>query len=183
MSTGADGAVRPVVFRQTSAVLVPVAVWFFCFLATADAVIEGTAGYAFRVAVLMSAISYAVWLVLASPSLLVGTDGVRVVNPFRTHWIPYAALDTVRVRGLVTLDVRRAPGRIGAVTSWNAPGLTRGQTTTASPVVDTVERLRGAWDRAHPGGDGAAIVGISWRWRPILGLVVLLTGNIAIWLR
>src|ERR1700712_2971389 len=78
MSTGASGAVRPVVFRQSSAVLVPVGVWLFCFLATADAVVEGTAGYAVEVAVLMAAISFAVWLILASPCLVVETDGVRV---------------------------------------------------------------------------------------------------------
>lgn len=52
-----------------------------------------------------------------------------------------------------------------------------------SEVDAAVDHFRPAWDRAHPGGESAAVATTAWRWREwiVLGLLILL--NVAIRLR
>ena len=171
-----------VVLRQRGAVLVPVAVWAFCALALLDAVLEGTPGYAARTAVLMTGIAYAVWLVLASPCLVVDRAGLRVVNPLRVHDVPFAALLDVRVRGLVSLLVRSDSARPHVVTSWNAPGVPRGGGVARGIVPATVDRPWSAWGREHD-ADASSRMTTAWRWRPILLLGLLVGVNVTIWCR
>ena len=170
------------VLRQRGAVLVPAAVWAFCALALLDAVLEGTPGFAARTAVLMTGIAYAAWLVLASPCLVVGRAGLRVVNPLRVHDVPFAALLDVRVRGLVSLVVRSDSARPHIVTSWNAPGVPRAGGLARGTVPATVDRTWSAWDREH-GADPSARMTTAWRWRPILLLGLLVGLNVTIWWR
>ena len=183
MGTGTAGTARSLVLRQTGAVLVPAAVWLFCALAVADAVVEGSLGYALRITVLMTAIAFAVWLVLASPCLVVEREGLRIVNPLRVHWIPFAALETVRVRGMTSVTARHQSGRSRSITSWNAPGVPRRYTPSTAPVASLIESFRTSWEHSAGVGGAAAAVSTSWRWRPALVLLALGAANIAIWLR
>src|SRR3954464_8086845 len=106
MRAGTTGASSTLVLRATNTLLVPVAVWLFCVGAVIDAVVEGDLGFVVRAVVLMATLAFAAWMLLASPCLVVEADGVRIVNPLRVHWIPYAALVDVRVRGLTALVAR-----------------------------------------------------------------------------
>ncbi len=172
------------VLRQSGAVLVPVAVWIFCGLATADAVVEGTTGYALRVAVVMGTIAFGAWMLLASPCLVVDRDGLRIINPVRVHWIPFGALDTVTVRGLTSVTARHASGRLRSITSWNAPGLPRRYVAETAPVAVLIERSRTSWEhRAAGGPHAAAVLSTEWRWRPTLAFLAMVAANIAIWFR
>lgn len=186
MSASRVNTVEPVVLRQTGAILVPVAVWAFCLLGAVDAVVEGTTGYAVRVIVLLVTVAFGVWQVLASPCLVVEPDGLRIVNPLRTHWVPFAALDTVDVRGLTSVTARHASGRPRRITSWNAPGVPRLFTPTTPPVAVVVDRFRTTWERGAEGavdGAAAATLSVETSWRgSVLVLLALLGANIAIWL-
>lgn len=181
MSGGSTGAAPGVVLRQGGAVGVPVLVWLFCAAATLDAVIEGSTGFALRTALLMTTIAFAAWVVLASPCLVVEREGLRIVNPLRVHWVPYDALELVRVRGLTTVTVARPSGPPRTITSWNAPGVPRRYTAATAPVAEVIERYRGSWERS--GRRDAAAFGTTWRWRSVTVLAVLSGVNIAIWLR
>ena len=183
MSTGTAGTARSLVLRQTGAVLVPAAVWLFCAVAVADAVIEGSAGYALRITVLMTTIAFAVWLVLASPCLVVEREGLRIVNPLRVHWIPFAALDAVRVGGMTTVTARHQSGRSRSITSWNAPGVPRRFTPSTAPVASVIETFRSSWESSAGAEGRAAVVETSLRWRLAMVLLALVAANIAIWLR
>jgi hypothetical protein len=181
MGAGSTGVAPRVVLRQGGAVFVPVLVWLFCARAVPDAVVEGSAEFALRTALVMAAIGFATWLVLASPCLVVERAGLRIVNPLRVHWVPYDALVLVRVRGLTTITVAQPSGRPRAITSWNAPGVPRRYTTAAVPVAEVIERYRTSWE----GGDraGTPPFATAMRWRSILVLTLLVGVNIAIWLR
>ncbi len=96
--------------RQAGGVLVPVAIWLVGLVAVGDAVLEGTVSYAVQTITVTAAICWAAWVGLFSPRLEVAHDGLVVVNPLRVHAVPFAALDDVRVRGLVELAYRAAGG-------------------------------------------------------------------------
>jgi hypothetical protein len=181
MSAGTAGPSRPLVLRAKNTMLVPIALWAFCVGAVADAVIEGSVSFIVHVAVLMGGIAILAWVALASPCLVVQVDGLRVVNPLRVHWIPYAALDEVRVRGLTALTARTITGEVRSVTSWNAPGQPRTPHPEAASVAEMIERTRSAWEQ-RPATDSAGMV-TTWRSREIVVLAVLLVANIAIWFR
>jgi hypothetical protein len=181
MSAGSTGAAPRVVLRQGGAVLVPVLVWLFCAGAVLDAVVEGSAEFALRTALVMAAVSFATWLVLASPCLVVERAGLRIVNPLRVHWVPYDALVLVRVRGLTTITVAQPSGRPRAITSWNAPGVPRRYTAAPAPVAEVIERYQTSWEHGDQGG--APPFATAVRWRSVLILAGLTGVNIAIWLR
>src|SRR3954452_4176074 len=183
MRAGTTGDQPTLVLRAGNTWLVPVAVWVFCVGAVADAAIEGTWGFLVRVVVLMAAIAFAAWLLLASPCLVVEPEGLRVVNPLRVHWIPFAALVEVRVRGLTTFIGRQESGAPRRVTSWNAPGLPRQFVPETAPVVVAIEGARRTWEQRSGPGVGSAVMVTSWRWRGGAVLVVLLVANISIWFR
>jgi hypothetical protein len=182
MSAGAVGPSRPLVLRAKNTMLVPIAIWAFCFGAVADAVIEGSASFIVHVVVLMAGIAFLAWMALASPCLVVQVDGLRVVNPLRVHWMPYAALGEVRVRGLTTLTARTSTDEVRSVTSWNAPGQPRTHTLDTPSVAELIERSRSAWEHRAGAGETAGMV-TSWRLREIAVLAVLVVANIAIWFR
>ena len=181
------------VLRQSGAVLVPLAVWVVGAACVVDAVVEGSASYAVQTVLVVAAVSYLAWVGLFSPRLEVGTDALRVVNPLRVHEVPYAALETVDVRGLVVLAYRGEGDRTRRVTSWNAPGVprrrlprgaggTRGRALPAPPVEQspstvTLERFRDAWARSGGAARDAGRTGAAaWRSREaavLVGLVVL----------
>ena len=181
------------VLRQSGAVLVPLAVWLVGAACVVDAVVEGSAAYAVQTVVVVAAVSYLAWVGLFSPRLEVGTDALRVVNPLRVHEVPYAALETVDVRGLVVLSYRGEGDRPRRVTSWNAPGLPRRRPARGpsgprgrvpgtpaveqSPSTVTLERARDAWARTAGAERDAGRTGrVSWRTREagvLVGLLVL----------
>ncbi|MCW2801504.1 MAG: hypothetical protein JWQ70_2976 [Aeromicrobium sp.] len=105
--------------------VVPIAVWVCCVLASADGIIEGTAGFAVRTILAMVAVAYATWIVLFSPCLEVDAEGITIVNLVRIVTVPFGALVDLRVGGAVSVIARFAEGRERKVTSWNAPGVTR----------------------------------------------------------
>ncbi len=145
------------------------ALWLFCAVAVADAVIEGTAGFTVQVVALMSLLAYAAWMLLASPCLVVEADGLRIVNPMRVHWIPFGALDDVRVRGLTTFVAREEGGRLRSVTSWNAPGQPRKYAAATPPVAGIIERARVSWESRTRGVTTTAVMVTSWRVRAAAG--------------
>jgi len=109
--------------------LVPIAVWIFCVLACADAIIEGTASFAVRTVMVLAAVSLATWIVLFSPCLAVDPEGITIINPTRVVKVPFGALIEVRVGGVASVLARFAGGRERKVTSWNAPGAKRRRPT------------------------------------------------------
>jgi hypothetical protein len=183
MSGGAAGPSRPLVLRAKNTMLVPIALWAFCVGALADAVIEGSVSFIVDVAVLMATIAFLAWLAFASPCLVVQVEGLRVVNPLRVHWIPYAALDEVRVRGLTTLTARASTGEVRSVTSWNAPGQPRTPQLETPSVAELVERTRYAWEVRSGAGEPDQSMITTWRIREVAVLAVLVVANIAIWFR
>lgn len=183
MSTGAAGVSRPLVLRAKNTMLVPIAVWAFCVGAVADGFIEGSGSFIVHVVVLMAAIAFLAWLTLASPCLVVQVDGLRVVNPLRVHWIPYDALDQVRVRGLTALVARTSTGELRSVTSWNAPGQPRTPKVDSASVAEIIERTRYAWETGSRRGETGAAMVTTWRTREVVLLCGLLAANIAIWFR
>jgi hypothetical protein len=104
---------------------VPIAVWVACALASADAVIEGTASFALHTIAALAAVALATWIVLFSPHFAVDAEGVTIVNPTRTTRVPFGALVDVRISLVVSAYARFAGGRERKITAWNAPGLKR----------------------------------------------------------
>ena len=116
-SATSDGS-RPVVLRQSGAVLVSVVVWVFCaFLVTLSLFQDGSAADTGRTLLVMGSIAFLDWMFLFSPCLVLERSGLRVVNPLRAHWVPFEVLDDVEVRGLTTLVVRTGPERRSRITS------------------------------------------------------------------
>lgn len=194
----------PITMRQSGlSRIAPIAVWIFCGLAAADALIEGTTGFAVRTALILAAVAYAAWLVLASPHLSVDPGGVTILNPARVVRVPFGALVDVRVGGLASVVARVAGDRLKTVTSWNAPGAARsrprrpvrGGARGSAPTADTLEvahraevllavdRFRTPWEREHPSGDPWATATTTWRWREWAVLAALVIVNVAIRLR
>jgi hypothetical protein len=179
-STTADGS-RPVALRQSGAVLVPVTVWVFCaFVAVLSVIEDGSVTDSVRTFLVMASVAFLAWMFLSSPCLVIESDGLRVVNPLRSHWVPFAALDDVRVRGLTTLVVRTARGGRARITSWNGPGVPRAFTTAAPPVARAIEQRRDSWERAGRVDPDATPL-TTWRWRPLLGLLVVVVCQVTIW--
>lgn len=183
--------------RQAGGVLVPVAIWLVGLVAVGDAVLEGTVSYAVQTITVTAAICWAAWVGLFSPRLEVAHDGLVVVNPLRVHAVPFAALDDVRVRGLVELAYRAAGAageagdRVRRVTSWNAPGLPRRRPQrpgaslrrgTPAPAPEsrsttTIESFQAAWRTSGGPARDAERRGVA-RWRSrdlgvLAGLVLL----------
>jgi hypothetical protein len=174
-------ASAPVALRQSGAVLVPVVVWVFCVLVTTLSVLDdGSLVESARTALVMASVAFLAWMFLSSPCLVIERDGLRVVNPLRSHWVPFDALDDVQVRGLTTLVVRTARGGRARVTSWNGPGLPRAFTTALPPVARAIEQRRTSWERRGEADPGAAAL-TTWRWRPLLGLLVVVVVQVTIW--
>lgn len=193
--------------------VVPVAVWVFCVLACADAIIEGTSAFAVHTIIALAAVALAVWIVLYSPHFGVDGEGVTMVNPIRVVQVPFGALIEVKVGASVSVVARYAGGRERKIASWNAPGVQRrrpvrnvggiggpgaaGMVTgsdalptpptrrsdSVSQVTVAVDGHRGPWERAHPGGNSDAVATISLRWREWVALAALVGLNVAIRLR
>ena len=183
MSAPSAGNHHPLVLRQTGAVVVPLAVWAFCLLAVGDAVVEGSPAYAVRTVLVSASVALAVWVVLYSPRLEVTRDGLRVVNPLRVHDVPYAALESVRVRGLTSLTFRAADGRSRTVSSWNAPGVPRRMVAETPPTSAAIERFRGAWERSGaPDRERGRTATTTWRRVEAALLGALFVVDFVIWL-
>ncbi|MEO6472351.1 MAG: PH domain-containing protein [Aeromicrobium sp.] len=168
--------------RHSSAVWVPAVIWVFCAFVLGDALVEGSVGYAIRVALLMSAVAFIVFATLAKPALIVDDEGITVANVLRTHRIPFGALVDVRVGGLTSLVARSARGD-RTITSWNGPGIRRVPRLGESEVERLIRNRWETWTRtSRPESDRAMLVS-SWNIRTfavVLGLIAL---NIAIRLR
>lgn len=181
-SAQTDGA-DAVVLRQSGAVLVPVAVWGVCAGVVVDSLVEGgTPLDQVRTVLVMVSISFVAWMFLASPCLVLVRSGVRVVNLVRVHWIPFEVLDEVQARGLTALVVRDRAGRLRRITSWNAPGVPRAYSASTPPVARAIEQRRRSWEGASRTDPAAALV-TTWRWRPLLGLLLVVLVQVTIWWR
>jgi hypothetical protein len=86
------------------------------------------------------------------------------------------------VRGLTALVVRDRAGRLRRINSWNAPGVPRAYSATTPPVVQAIEQRRGSWEGSGR-SDPAAVLVTSWRWRPLLGLLLVVLVQVTIWWR
>ncbi|MDX6276390.1 MAG: hypothetical protein QOJ72_518 [Nocardioidaceae bacterium] len=201
-------------FKQTGlSRVVPIAVWVFCVLACADAIIEGTASFAVHTIVALAAVALAVWIILYSPNLGVDADGITMVNPIRVVHVPFGALIELRVGAAVSVLAKYAGDRERKIVSWNAPGVPRRQPVRnvggiggpgaagmvtgrnslpvppprrkdqGSEVAIAVEGLRSQWEQAHPGDDSTAVATITVRWREWAVLGLLVLLNVAIRLR
>ena len=72
-----------ITLRNSQAVWVPAVIWVFCAFVLADAIVEGTVGYAIGVGLLMAAIAFMVFVTLAKPALMVENEGLLDVNEVR----------------------------------------------------------------------------------------------------
>lgn len=180
----------PISLRHSQAVWVPIVVWSFCALALGDAIVEGTPGYALSVAVLVTAVSYVVYIVLARPNLLVDAAGITIVNVLHTNRIPFEALVDVRIGGMASVIARTDGGGERKVTSWNAPGVSRRQPqrgdTHPASESETERIIRDrweAWQRIDRVDADLSVLDRRWNWRELGVAATLIALNIAIVLR
>ncbi|RAN70796.1 hypothetical protein B5P43_34720 [Bacillus sp. SRB_336] len=91
--------------------------WAFCAFFALNLLLTGTAASVWHFLPSLVLAAWAVFLLLWRPRLMVGADGLTVVNILRSHRIPFGALKAVRVAQSVSLDTtsKRIP-------SWGAPG-------------------------------------------------------------
>jgi hypothetical protein len=202
------------IFKQTGlSQAVPIAVWVFCVLACADAIIEGTTSFAVQTIAVLAAVALAIWIILFSPNLGVDAEGITMINPVRVVHVPFGALIEVKVGAAVSVLAKYAGDRERKIVSWNAPGVPRRQPIRnvggiggpgasgmvtgrnalpvpppsrkdhGSAVAITIEGFRAQWEQAHPGGDSTAVATISVRWREWAVLGLLVLLNVAIRLR
>jgi hypothetical protein len=166
--------------RHSSAIWVPAVIWVFCLFVLIDAVAEGTATYALRVAFLVAAFALLVYLVLAKPALILDNDGVTVANVLRTHRIPFGALLDVRVRGLAALVARTADGGQRTITTMNAPGVKRLAMTGEGEVERAIRNRWEAWEQSPRTTDGLERVTSSWNNRDGIAVIAVIAANTAI---
>lgn len=200
-----DSTAEPITLRQAQAVWVPIVIWVFFALALGDAIVEGSAGYAFRVTCGVALAAYIVYIALARPYLRIDDEGLTVANVLRTNRIPFAALTDIRVGGLAVVYARTADGGERKITSWNAPGVPRRppRRSDISPMSGTnggfgerrrsvtgeseVERLvRNRWDawkRKTPQDQEPSVLERRWNLRTLAIALALIALNIAIRLR
>lgn len=191
-----------ITLRNSQAVWVPAVIWVFCAFVLADAIVEGTAGYAIRVGLLMAAVAYIVFVTLAKPALKLDAEGLTVANVARTHRIPFGALIDIRVGGLTSV-VASTPDGERKITSWNAPGVTRrrprretfgnrtqlqmlrrGEPASGESEVERLIRNRWeAWRQSPHDDRGSETVTSSWNKREAIAVIAVVGINIAIRLR
>lgn len=162
-----------------------------------DALVRGYPGVALRSLVWLAVVCWLVTVVFARPCLVISGAGVAVHNPWRTHRMDWAAVDTIRERPSVTVMLTRG----GRITSWGAParGLAKqlaGEAPPDAARVPTVGRaaetmalsrvqafydprsvdpaaeagsdeVRSSWDRADVIGSAVALALVA------LGVVLL----------
>lgn len=105
--------------RTPSGTWLPVVVWALTAWLAADAVWRvGWEGL--RYWPVLAAIAWGAYLLLWDPRVLVGSDGVRVVNLLRDYRLPYSAINDIATGWTVRVDYRDAD-RVRRVHCWNAP--------------------------------------------------------------
>lgn len=135
------------------------AAWAFCAFFALNLLLTGTAASVWHFLPSLALAAWAVFLLLWRPRLMVGADGLTVVNILRSHRIPFGALQAVRVAQSVSLDTtaKRIP-------SWGAPGVGRlgprlggrpGGSNRLPATAHTqaaIEAAWNAWERAEKDG-------------------------------
>ena len=129
-------------------------------------------------------VAFATWMFLASPCLVVERRGLRIVNPLRVHWIPFAVLEDVHVHGLTTVTLLDTSGRTRQITSWNAPGVPRRFEAVTPQSVTVIDSFRARWEaRRHDDDEQPLATSTSWRRQSLMILAALALLTITIWSR
>ena len=164
-----------VLVRTPSGTWLPILVWAMAAWMAVDAVWRaGLAGL--RYWPVLALIAWAAYLLLWAPRVLVGSDGVRVVNLLRDYRLPYSAITDIETGWTVRIDYRDAD-QVRRVYCWNAPPVRPQRRPTAAGGVrpvsglhDGITELRRRWTDT-PLGEAPAEV--RWRWPHWLVLAAL----------
>jgi hypothetical protein len=128
------GMSAAVAVRHTSNFVVALSVWVFCLLAMVDGVLRGSSGYVLHAALVAATVSLAAWMIFARPRLIADDNGLRMINILRDYDIPFGALVSWHVGGMMTAEIRTGTDRIRKVTSWGAPGVKRQRPSAMSLI-------------------------------------------------
>jgi hypothetical protein len=135
--------------RETYRLAPPVVLWWawLAFVAAnvVDWAVQGTsAGFALPVGAIMAAVTGAVYALALRPRVVADEEGITVLNPFRDHRAPWAAISHV---GTTEWVLVRAAGAAGDTTicCWALYVSARSRRAAAAPprASPAMSRLRG----------------------------------------
>ncbi|WP_447949921.1 PH domain-containing protein [Microbacterium aurum] len=145
-------------------------------------------------------VAWLAWAMYWRPGLVVAEHGITVVNPLRTHFVPWPNITAIDTRYALTLRVVSADDRGRQVRVWAAPASGRHRTlglspkdfdgigdsargvhgelrpsdATTTPIGNLAQLVRGRWERLRD--TGAFASGID----PEASTVVWHRGTIAV---
>ncbi|PRX91835.1 PH domain-containing protein [Allonocardiopsis opalescens] len=172
---------RPEVFRSVPAVLMS---WIWVLIAAlnlVDLAVRGDDHLALLAAALILASVGVVYVLFLRPRVRVEPGGLRVVNPLRTAYVPWAALDSVDVTDV--LRVRTDDGRTIRAWALRERMRSRRPRPGARPTVPAAaeRRIAEAAAQGRAAGAGDAATAVSWSvpalaalGGPVLALLVVL---------
>lgn len=127
-------------------------------------------------------IAVMVWAVFWRPELVVAEEGVRVVNVFATHEIPWQTIESVDTRYSVSIHTAR-----GKVSVWASPspkrrgGRLQQDDTAGTDPGQIAQLLRQHWESVRDNGNGVAAAASApstqhrrWHRKTIIASVALL---------
>lgn len=178
------GAPGRLVLRAGSGVGLWVVVVAFCVFLLGDALVRGAFPLAASALPWLTLIVWAVFLLLVRPCVVLDDSGITVVNVLRVHHAPWSAVETVRSRFQVRVEL--VDGRV--FRSWGAPSSTTGGRSDAVdigsgrrtpergvlPIHRVIDRFRDEREHALPASSEPA----TSRWDL---LAVALTAAIVLW--
>lgn len=114
----------PVHLRPYGASVLCIVVWCILAAMALEALFSaGTRGLVvFPGLALVAAV---LWALLWAPRVVLRPHGVDVRNIWRSVYLPFAAIERVRLGAMIRFDVVDDRDRARTITAWNAPGLGR----------------------------------------------------------
>lgn len=125
----------------------------------ADAAVRGSWDVVFRALGPLAALVWGMWVLTFRPHIRIGPDAVTVVNPLRRTVAPWGAVEDVRMRFQIVLDL--VGGR--RVTCWGGPSLPRPKPARRGEPrglrqPDEFVVLRDRWSERHDGASDGPVV-------------------------
>lgn len=135
---------RRIVLRSGGSIALCSVVCAIVLFLIGDAVVRNDAQVALRALPYAALVALTAYAVLGRPCLIVTTRALTVVNVWRSHRVPFCAVDTVSSR--YQLRIRLINGR--EVTSWGAPAASREKSTPHASLTtqQIVARAREQWE-------------------------------------
>lgn len=169
--------------RAGSGVGLWVVVVAFCVFLLGDALVRGAFPLAASALPWLTLIVWAVFLLLVRPCVVLDDSGISVVNVLRVHHAPWSAVETVRSRFQVRVEL--VDGRV--FRSWGAPSSTTGGRSDAvgarlgdrrEPGVLPIHRVIERWRDEHEVAASAPSERATTRWD---WLALFVTAAVVLW--